>query len=451
MRHFAVAQRIALMTRIAICFLGLLLVASATARAGSFFYTEVVKGETIYVFASQKNFQKFESKGEMGKNWVTRPGYGPNGEVVVFDSEDAINLYNFKHGLPGEPLETKEEKKYPAGRFSGLMFGDLYDYDRYHQDEVGGGNTNEVQGQMGFWMRRIYLTYDVDFSERITARFRLEANSNGKFQGGNLEPYVKDAYLKWTYAGKQQVTLGIQPTLTFDWIEGFWGLRHIEKTPADLYRIDSSRDFGIKFSGPVLFDGLSYGVQWGNESGQGSETDRYKIWRAELRFDRKSGFGANLVYDYSNREDDADRETWSGFAGYRADNWRVGGNYLYQRRDAADDAADQSAQKIDIWSIFGVWVFLPEKASVFARYDDVRGSKGGETTGLPGANGIDYWLLSPAQPFQMYIVGGEWYILPNVRLSPNIELAKYDADPDPVNYPGRDEDRIYRLTFFWSF
>ena len=104
-----------------------------------------------------------------------------------------------------------------------------------------------------------------------------------------IVPYVKDAYLKWTYKGKQQLTLGIQPTLTFDWLEGFWGLRHIEKTPADLYRLDSSRDFGFSFDGPARIRGLSYAAQFGNESGSGSETQEGKIVRFQTRYEPASG------------------------------------------------------------------------------------------------------------------------------------------------------------------
>lgn len=422
------------------------------AFGSSFYYNEVEHEGGIYVFASAESFALFEKSLQPGEAWITREGYGPKGETVIFDSQEAVNLYNFKHDLPGEGFEpASEEKRFPVGKFSGLMFGDYYNYARYHQDQVGGGNTNEVEGQQGFWMRRIYLTYDLDLSARITTRFRIEANSNGEFEGGNLEPFVKDAYLKWTYAGKHQVTLGIQPTLTFAWLEDFWGLRHIEKTPADLYRIDASRDFGIKLSGPVPLDGFSYAVQWGNESGQGAETDKYKVFRFEGRYERESGFAANLVYDLSDREQDADRETWSGFAGYRTDSWRLGVNYLWQQRDPEVGGEDTSAQDIDIWSVFAVWEFLPGKANLFARYDNVSGEKAGETTGLPGADGIDYWLLSPDEPFQTYIVGGEWYLLPKVRLGPNVEWAKYDNDPDPVQYPGRDESLIYRLTFFWSW
>jgi hypothetical protein len=51
----------------------------------------------------------------------------------------------------------------------------------------------------------------------------------------------------------------------------------------------------------------------------------------------------------------------------------------------------------------------------------------------------------------MWIFGGEVYLHPAVRFSPNLELVKYANDPDPVNFLGRDRDSIARLTFFWTF
>ena len=142
---------------------GLLAVAALLALAGgafaqTMFYNEVVKDGRIYVFASGQRFDMFEkSKGAEIGVAITRPGYGPNGETVVFDSEDAINLYNYKHGLPGEYFPKPKEvpkSPYPAGKFSGLMFGDYYIYDKWHQDTISATNTNNVQNQQGFWLRR---------------------------------------------------------------------------------------------------------------------------------------------------------------------------------------------------------------------------------------------------------------------------------------------------------
>jgi hypothetical protein len=277
----------------------------------------------------------------------------------------------------------------------------------------------------------------------------MEVNSNGQFTSpGNITPFVKDAYLRWTYTGKQQMTLGVQPTLTFDWIEGWWGLRHVEKTPADLYRIDSSRDFGFTLSGPLSVKGLSYAAQIANDSGNGSETDKYKTVRLEGRYDVNPGLGIDAVFNYGKRPAGQDRKTFSGFAGYRNKVFRVSTLYLWQERKSGTSAPDQ---KIDIWSAFGVWECVPKKANVYFRWDKVKGEKGGVDTGLPGADGIDYWILSPSKPFNAYIFGGEWFLHPSIRFGPNLEIAKYDSDPDPVKFPGRDQDRIFRLTFFWTF
>jgi hypothetical protein len=421
--------------------------------AQTFFYNEVAKDGRIYVFASASRYDAFTmSNGADLGPVIERPGYGPNGETVVFDSDDAINLYNFKRGLPGESFSKPEESEksdFPSGKFSGLMFGDYYWYYDRHQDGISSTDPTPVKGQHGLWFRRIYFSYDFAYSESLTTRFRLEMNSNGEFTGGDLTPYVKDAYVRWTYAAKHQLTLGIHPTLTFDWLDGFWGLRHIEKTPADLYRLDSSRDFGFSINGPTPIDGLTYAAQFGNESGNGSETQEGKILRVEGRYEKNPGLALEGFYSFGTRPEDEHRQTAQAVAGFRNDVGRVGGQYLWQqRRSGLDDVPHQT---ISVWSGFGVWELLPKKANLFLRADNVSGDFGGVQTGLPGAEGIDYWLLSSQSPFTTWILGGEWYLHPSVRFSPNLEIVRYANEPDPTNFPGRRQDSLLRFTFFWTF
>src|SRR5262249_34408512 len=232
---------------------------------------------------------------------------------------------------------------YPSSKISGLMFGDYYYFAEYHQDQVSSSNPTEVEGQHGLWLRRIYFTYDYTYSEKLTMRLRLEANSKGPFLGGNRVPYVKDAFLKWTYTGKQQLTFGIHPTLTFDWLEGIWGLRHIEKTPADLYKLDSSRDFGFTLSGPAPVDGLRYAVQFGNESGNGSEFQEGKIGRFEVRYEKNPGVFAEGYYSFARRAEGEHRHTAQGFGGFQSDAGRAAVQYLWQKRESGQsDVPDQN-------------------------------------------------------------------------------------------------------------
>ena len=71
------------------------------------------------------------------------------------------------------PLTEADEAKKaePSWRISGLMFGDYYWFAADHRDVL--------EEQNGFWLRRIFLTYDQKFSEAFSTRVRLEMNSPG--------------------------------------------------------------------------------------------------------------------------------------------------------------------------------------------------------------------------------------------------------------------------------
>lgn len=418
---------------------GVLLLALALpagAWAQNMFYREVEKNGRIYVFAITKEFENFDKSGEMGKA-ITKVGYGPNGETMVFDSEDAINLYNFKHGKPGEVFHKPAEapkSEYPKWKISGLVFGDYYYFADHHDPKF--------DNQQGFWMRRAYFTYEHSFTERFYARFRLEANSNGVLAGGSsFNPFVKDAYLRWNYSGKQQAILGISPSLTFDAEEGFWGLRHVEKTPADLYKIDSSRDFGITFSGPLGDAGVSYGFQFGNDSGQGSEADKFKTVRFVGLYDGKSGLHVEGNLNYARRAASQNRTTAKGLIGFKKPEFRIAGEYLYQKRDSGTSSPDTKAK---IYSGFGIWEFAPKKADVYFRFDKVKAEAGGPDIGLSGVETIDYLVLSNASPFKTYIFGFEYFLQPSIRIGPNVEIVNYDDS-------AISKDVVPRLTFFWSW
>ena len=160
---------------------------------------------------------------------------------------------------------------------SAYAFGDYYFVLKQHKPEL--------EDQNGFWLRRVYLTYESDISDKLKARARLELNSPGSFStsASNITPYLKDAYISYQYAPLHKLTVGIQDSLAFSNIEKFYGYRHLEKTMFDLYKNRSSRDFAIDFSG--AFDAakkFNYSVQYGNYSGNKNETDKYKQVGARL-------------------------------------------------------------------------------------------------------------------------------------------------------------------------
>lgn len=62
------------------------------------YFKEIRKDDRIYVFNIPAEAERFEASGEMGRA-LTRPGSGPKGETVIGDSERALQLFYFKHGL----------------------------------------------------------------------------------------------------------------------------------------------------------------------------------------------------------------------------------------------------------------------------------------------------------------------------------------------------------------
>lgn len=320
----------------------------------------------------------------------------------------------------------------PPYHFSGLVFGDYYGFAQHH--------LPEWQGQEGFWFRRIYFTYDHLLSPRITMRLRLEMNSNGSLEGGLLTPYVKDAYLKWAFAERHQLTLGIQPSLAFDFSESVWGLRHIEKAPLDLYRVDTSRETGVTLDGAVNESRtIKYQIQYGNDAGHESETDRSKAVRLAARYETNPGWSLEGVFGQYFRQEDAARTLAQVFTAYQGSRGRAGFQYSFQKRRAPAGTSDPDVN-LDVYSGFGVYHVKPGKVSLFARVDRFDDP-------CADCGDIDYLPIDVHAPFTLAIAGLEYYIHPAVRLSPNIEYVAYGA---PVGQASSaSNDTVLRLTFYW--
>jgi hypothetical protein len=429
----------------ALAVLALVCAGATHAHAQGMYYKEIVKDGRIYVFNNAEEAERFEKSGELGRA-ITRPGAGPNGETVVADSERALELFFFKHGI-SEPVTQPPPPPPPppAWHISGLVFGDYYYFADSHIDTAT-ATAPAWKDQHGFWIRRAYFTYDHNLSPKITTRFRLEVNSNGRLQGGNLTPYVKDAYVRWTYLGRQQVYLGISPSATFNWLEGFWGLRHIEKTPADLYRVDSSRDFGVTFEGPALSDRFTYVAQYGNGSGNGSETDEEKAYRVEGRYDANPGLAFEAFYGNLQRPAGRDEDIYQVFGGYRGKLVRGGLQYLRRNIDSGTTAEDTD---VDMTSVFGVFDVVPKKGTLYARLDWLSGNnQKNPDSGVPGVDGIDYLPIDNRFDFTFLVTGFEWYLHPNLRVGPNVEWVKYGDGPPGISI---SDDVVLRATFYWSW
>lgn len=79
-------------------------------------YKEFEKDGRLYVFTSPERKESFEKSGEMGKDYIAKIGYGPNGKAVLFDSHDAIKEYEKHHkkvsaAISGRKADYSEMRK----------------------------------------------------------------------------------------------------------------------------------------------------------------------------------------------------------------------------------------------------------------------------------------------------------------------------------------------------
>ncbi len=314
------------------------------------------------------------------------------------------------------------------GKLSGLIFGDFY--------QVFGHNDPTIEDLNGFWVRRVYLTYDKNIAEKFKARVRFEANSAGDFSSSSkLDPFLKDLYI--AYVGDTYVaTLGLQPTPTFGSVEDFHGYRYIEKTPLDLYKMADSRDQGISIAGKFPGDGkTSYVLMIGNDSGTGSETNKGKAFYIRL-----GHWFTDQIYVEGNADfrDKPGSEKWttlSGFAGYKGEKINAGLVFANQQRD------NTSGGDIDltVWSFYVGFQATPE-VKPFARVDFL-------SDAVPGASGISYLAIADNATPTLYIIGVEFKLADGVYLTPNVEIVNYR---DAVG-PTPDDIVIGRLTYFAKF
>lgn len=78
-------------------------------------------------------------------------------------------------------------------------------------------------------MRRLYLTYNQNVSERFDVRFSPGSERRWSWQDRKMVPFVKHGYLKWKGALGGSLYLGLSGTPTWGISESYWGLDNIRK------------------------------------------------------------------------------------------------------------------------------------------------------------------------------------------------------------------------------
>lgn len=182
--------------------------------------------------------------------------------------------------------------------FSGEMFGD---YTYVFSDPV-----EAREGDNGFGYRRLYLTTDFNLSERFDGRGRLEMRQASTNEDGRPSPFVKDMWLRWNdvFGAGHRLTMGVVSTPAFEVSMARWQYRSLARTVMDRNGIVTSRDTGIKLTGPLSSNRrVVYAVMVGNNSDTGAETNRQKRIYAQVQHSSDDGaHTATLGADYAALE-----------------------------------------------------------------------------------------------------------------------------------------------------
>lgn len=321
------------------------------------------------------------------------------------------------------------------GELSTLFFGDYY--------WMASNHNEDLEGKNGFWIRRIYLTYDRDLNDSFSARVRLEMSSEGDFVSSDkLSPVVKDAYLEWE-SGNHSIIAGISGTPTFSISEDVWGYRSVEKAPLDLHRFGSSRDFGIRAQGDLGSGGkLQYNFMFGNgNSNGGSDENKRKKWMASIAYNLTDNFVIEGYADWNDQAGDTDYYTFKGFAGYHSESFNAGFVYAHQTKQNFFMTSEQSSDlELDIFSAF-TNVAISEKTTGLLRIDHMFEPN-------PDMTDNDYLPFSGEAESTLVIAGIDVELDENIHLIPNVETILYGenaAGETPTT------DILPRMTLFFTF
>jgi len=275
--------------------LGVALAASSSAQG--MYYKEFNKDGRFYVFNNAKKAEAFEASGEVGTG-LTRPGVGPNGATVVADSEEALELFFFKHGIAqtvDKPKKPKMEIKWADGKTT-------MDFDKAQvnisnrvqvrwtqempDDNVQVAGTEAAgDGKGSFRMRRAKFKIDGWFYKKELT-YELQMNWPA-LTGSNVGAFLEDAQIDWDVSKKQMFRIKFgqykfaqgRQELTSSGSQQFVDRALVEN------RYSAGRDTGIQLWGAILEKKLEWRVGAFNGNGlTRSANDNAKyLWAARVQ------------------------------------------------------------------------------------------------------------------------------------------------------------------------
>jgi hypothetical protein len=376
--------------RVARWLMALVLLALATqagAQVTGLYYQEIEKDGRIYVFNTPERVKSFKASGEMGTG-ITLIGRGPNGETLVGENETAIDLYLFRHNLPGydrpTPKPTPTPVVFPQIKVSGLAYISYQD-----------GQTNGVDYSKTM-LKRGYFGADAKITSYLGARAMLDVSQDstgdwkarfkylyGKFDLGTASILSKNylefglAHMPWLDFEEHINYFRLQDTMFMERNNLFnsadmgllWGANLGEDMPDDYKKQVNSAYAGRWGSIQVgVYDGAGYHAAEAN-------TNKVIEGRVSVRPlpDVVPGFQVTYfgISGKGNKATEPDWTSNTGMLSYESQWVVVTGQYVDSTGNQGGTAVDASGNSLPMkgWSGF-VEGKLTTSWSVIGRYDE---------------------------------------------------------------------------------
>ncbi len=310
-------------------------------------------------------------------------------------------------------------------QIKGRVYADYYFVVSHHDESI--------DGQHGFWFRRLYFTYDHKFTDSWKARVRFEAASKS-FEKADIVPFVKDLYIQYSKDG-HSLLMGISGPPTFAEIEEIWGYRAVEKTPLDLYKMRSSRETGFALTGDIADKKVHYHFMVANGEGKSSEYNKDKSVYAAIGFRPVKKVYFEFYGDYAAAPvGKHDSYTVQGFLGYTAETFTFGAHYSYQNY-SLDLNGTEDEYEVSLISAFANFK-IHDRAKFLVRLDRM-------IDPLPFGSKVSYSPFDTTSPFYWVLAGIDIHIIKGFNFIPNITYVSYD-DIDT-------NDFYSKFTFYWKW
>ena len=294
-----------------------------------------------------------------------------------------------------------------------------------HTNGAAGTNTNNANSGTGINIKRLYIGIDHQFSPMFSANFTADisnvigetanlnyatpsttvasvkctvagATATCPAQTANLSTaalvgkgfYVKKAYLQAKLAPELWVRLGAADLPWVPYVEGQYGLRHIENVMIDRLSYGTSTDWGVHVGGDLANGLISYQVSAIDGGGyrnvkvtkavdlEGRISAQYKgAYVALGGYTGKRGNDVEVSSTATLPTTFTTAKRYDIAAGYKNKLLGIGAEYFYAKDwnnvtvNPATTALSQDSASG--WSVFGN-VNVTPKWSVFARYDEAK-------------------------------------------------------------------------------